>query len=69
MRTNILTLASIALLALAGCNRESSQSQESPPPSADAIQDIAPASQPAPPEDAQHPDADADDEQEAPAPR
>jgi hypothetical protein len=68
MHTNILTIASMTLLALAGCNRESSQSQEQPP-SPDAIQDIAPASQPAPPEDAQHPDADANDKQEAPAAR
>jgi hypothetical protein len=68
MHTNILIIAAMALLALTGCNRESSKSQE-PPPSADAIQDIAPASQPAPPEDAQHPDTDANDEQEAPPPR
>lgn len=54
----------MTLAALTGCGRESSESQE--PPGADAIQDIAPASQPAPPEDAQSPDADADDEQEAP---
>jgi hypothetical protein len=68
MHTNILTATSIMLLALAGCNREPSESQEQPP-SADAIQDIAPASQPAPPEDAQHPDANANDEQEAPPSR
>lgn len=67
MHTNLLIIATITFLTLAGCNRESSQSES--PPSADAIQDIAPASQPAPPEDAQNPDADANDEQDAPAPR
>lgn len=67
MNTTILTIASITLLALAGCNREPQTEEQ--PPSADAIQDIAPASQPAPPEDAQNPDADANDEREAPAER
>ena len=67
MHTNLPVIASIILLTLAGCTRESPQSQDAP--SADAIQDIAPASPPAPPEDAQRPDADAHDEQEAPASR
>jgi hypothetical protein len=66
MHTNIPLFTSMILLALAGCNREASTSQEQPS-GADAIQDIAPASPPAPPEDGQSPDADAKDEQEAPA--
>ena len=68
MRTKCLATALMTALALAGCSRESPQSSQQPA-NADAIQDIAPASQPAPPEDAQSPDTDANDEQEAPASR
>jgi hypothetical protein len=66
MHTKLTLMTVMTLVGLIGCGRDSSESQE--PPGADAIQDIAPASQPAPPEDAQSPDTDADDEQEAPAP-
>jgi hypothetical protein len=66
MHTICLATAVIVGLVLAGCSRQSPQSTQQPS-DADVIQDIAPASQPAPPEDAQTPDTDASDEQEAPA--